>query len=68
MMESIALKRSPTVAVVLICPDPAVPFTKVNVVPLTVMVSPAVKPGASESVPVEPDKAVAAVIAVGGAP
>ena len=41
--------------VVLICPIRPCRSTKVIVVPLTVMVSPAVKPGASESVPVAPD-------------
>ena len=42
------------------------PVTKLSVVPLIVRVSPAVKPGDSESVPVEPDSVVAAVIAAGG--
>jgi hypothetical protein len=40
--------------------------TKVIGVPLTVMVSPAAKPGFSESVPAVPDSAVAPVIATGG--
>src|SRR6185437_6000828 len=66
VMESIALRRLPTVAVVLIWPEPAVPLTKVSVVPLIVSVSPAVKPGDSESVPVAPDSGVALLIAAGG--
>src|SRR5690242_14164817 len=42
------------------------PVTKVSVVPLTVIVSPAAKPGDSESLPEVPDSAVAPVIGAAG--